>query len=1082
MTEETAPKIDGRSTQDISRQVQRLLAVYAPLPELPGTDAPQPTWENQLARPGLGAALVGIFSRFSELIIQRLNKTPEKNLLAYLDMLGLSVLPPQPARVPLTFSLTSGSLTDALVPAGTQVAAQPADGDAGPVTFETERELTVVAAVLDAALTRDPSRDAYTDQGATISAPSPTGAQLFRAESPVGHVLYLSHERFLTHPALKELAVNFDLKQAFPAALQPGVAWELWDGTRWAAIPPKPSGSAAPTGANGFVVDGTAGLTKSGVNRVVLTGLPAVQPGEVGGIAGRWLRARLLMPLPPADFGTTADPRTPLPAANGVTLTALLERTVAPAGGAGGLAFEAAFLNYAPVDTSKSFFPFGEKPRVGDALYLAQSEAFSAVGTKVTFDVNVTLPANNPATGKSYPAPVVRLAWEFWDGRGWAMLFTSELVTDLTSDSKVKPVVSDSTAAGRTSPSDETGAFTKSGRVSFTIPSAPARTAVNGVENFWVRVRIVSGDYGREAYYKLKQPAPPGGTSPPPPDEYTLVPASFAPPTFNALAVGYSVSRTEPPDALVTYNDFDYEVIKPGRGFEPFKTTEDADVTFYLGFTLPAARRSFPNRVVSIYVGVADYLYGREPDVEEPASPPRLVWQYWDGLSWSKLTVFDGTSDLTRAGMLEFLAPPDFKPRTEFGLERYWVRVVWASGQYQFNPRVRSLRLNTVMAAQTLTVRGEHLGSSDASAGQKFTTTAAPVLAGQRLEVREPDRPSAEERARIESEEGPDAVSETLDEAERPVEIWVRWHEVPDFYGSGARDRHYVLDHLTGEVSFGDGLNGMIPPRGAGNLRMKFYQTGGGRAGNRPAGKITELKTTIPYVDSVTNAEPASGGADAESRESLIRRGPRAIRHRDRAVTAQDYEDLAMMASTGVARVRCFPLQDLAAGLDLRTWKPGVVSLVVVPFSTDPRPYPDLLLLDAVRSHLEPRRAAEVARLVIVGPKYISVTVRAEVVPESAASAGNLEAEIVGALSRFLHPLTGGAEGAGWSFGRKPHASDIYAVIESVAGVGYVRSLNLDAAEEVGGVVKPISLDALPDGQDYFLVHSGGHEISLLFD
>ena len=474
-------------------------------------------------------------------------------------------------------------------------------------------------------------------------------------------------------------------------------------------------------------------------------------------------------------------------------------------------------------------------------------------------------------------------------------------------------------------------------------------------------------------------------------------------------------------------------------------------------------------------------LYGLAPDVASPASPPRLAWQYWDGTAWSKLTVFDGTADLTREGMLEFLAPPDFAPRREFGLECYWVRVSWASGQYQFVPRVRSVMLNTVMAAQTLSLRDENLGSSDASANQKFLTTAAPVLAGQRLEVREPDRPSSKERARIESEEGPDAISETLDELERPVEIWVRWHEVPDFYGSGARDRHYVVNHLTGEVSFGDGLNGMIPPRGAGNLRVKFYQTGGGRAGNRAAGTITELKTTVPYVDSVINTEPAAGGADAESRDSLIRRGPRTIRHRDRAVTAQDYEDLAMLASSEVARVKCFPLQDLAVGIDLNESKKGVVSLVVVPYSTSAKPYPDLELFDTVRSHLERRRAAE-ARLVIVGPKYVRVAVRAEVVPSAAAAVGNLEANIVGALSRFLHPLTGGAEGAGWNFGRKPHASDIYAVIESVADVGYVRSLKLSAATEVGDVETPVDFDELSDGQDYFLVYSGEHEINLVLD
>lgn len=1069
MMEESAPKIDRRSAQDISRQVQKLLAVYAPL-----TDS---DWETQLASPGLGAALVGIFSRFSEIIIQRLNKTPEKNLLAYLDLLGLSVLPPHPARAPLTFLLAAGSLTDALVPAGTQVEAKPAEGDTGPIIFETERELTVVAARLDAALTRDPSRDAYDDRSTTIDATSEPGAKIFYAESAIEHSLYLSHERFLSHPALKKLTVTFELTVALDLKNNkkpPSLTWELWDGTLGAEIPPK-SASSTP-GANGIVENGTTAFTKSGVNNVVLTGLPAVPQSVVAGLVGRWLRARLATPIPPAAFRPTANPRSQLPTLNSVTLTALLERSLDAAGGAERLAVDAAFLNFTPVDTSKSFFPFGEKPRVGDALYLAQSEALANKDTTVTFDFQVSRPSTDLVTGQTYPRPVVKLAWEFWDGRGWATLFTSELPSDVNK----KPVVIDSATTGKPPSTDATEAFTKNGRVSFTLPAAPMRTTVNGVENFWVRVRIVSGDYGKEAYYKLKPK--PAGTTPPPPDEYTLVPASFASPTVDALAVGYTVNKTEPPDAVVTYNDFEFETIKAGQPFEPFKTTEDTPVSFYFGFTLPGARRSFPNRVVSLYVGVADYLYGREPDVAEPASPPRLVWEYWDGLAWSKLSVFDGTSDLTRAGMLEFLAPPDLKLHREFGLERYWVRVMWSSGEYQFNPRVRSLRLNTVMATQTLTVREEHLGSSDASANQKFTTTAAPVLPGQRLEVREPDRPSAEERASIESEEGPDAVTETLDETERPVEIWVRWHEVPDFYGSGARDRHYVVNHLTGEVSFGDGLNGLIPPRGAGNLRLKLYQTGGGHAGNRAVGTITELKTTIPYIDGVTNAEPAEGGADAESRDSLIRRGPRTIRHRDRAVTVQDYEDIAMMASSEVARVKCFPLQDLAVGINLDDWKPGVVSLVVVPYSTDAKPYPDLELLDAVHSHLETRRAAEVVRLVIVGPKYVRVTVRSEIVPESLAAVGNLEANVVGALTRFLHPLTGGSEERGWSFGRHPHASDLYAVIESVAGVGYVRSLKLDAAVEVDGKIEPYDLNAMPDGQDYFLVYSGEHEISLVFE
>jgi predicted phage baseplate assembly protein len=141
----------------------------------------------------------------------------------------------------------------------------------------------------------------------------------------------------------------------------------------------------------------------------------------------------------------------------------------------------------------------------------------------------------------------------------------------------------------------------------------------------------------------------------------------------------------------------------------------------------------------------------------------------------------------------------------------------------------------------------------------------------------------------------------------------VQWLETTDFYGSGPRDRHYGLDHLTGEIRFGDGLAGLIPPVGAGNLRLTEYRTGGGDAGNRPAGAIVQLKTTVPYVDKVTNYEAAAGGADAESLGSLIERAPRSIRHNGRAVTVEDFEDVALLASPEVARARCIPLRNLAS-------------------------------------------------------------------------------------------------------------------------------------------------------------------------
>ena len=153
------PPIDPRTADAVAGQVRELLAAYAPDWHERHTD---PATGQPRSDP-LGTALIGIFSRFAEIIVQRLNRVPDKNLLAFFDLLGEARLPPQPALVPLTFSLAPGSAADALEPVGTQVAAPPAEGEKDPVLFETERELVVTAAQLACLFVREPEHDRYAD-------------------------------------------------------------------------------------------------------------------------------------------------------------------------------------------------------------------------------------------------------------------------------------------------------------------------------------------------------------------------------------------------------------------------------------------------------------------------------------------------------------------------------------------------------------------------------------------------------------------------------------------------------------------------------------------------------------------------------------------------------------------------------------------------------------------------------------------------------------------------------------------------------------------------------------------------------
>ena len=60
---------------------------------------------NARAEDPMAEALLRVFARYCEVIIQRLNRAPEKNYLAFLDTLNLSRIPPLPAQAPLTFSL-----------------------------------------------------------------------------------------------------------------------------------------------------------------------------------------------------------------------------------------------------------------------------------------------------------------------------------------------------------------------------------------------------------------------------------------------------------------------------------------------------------------------------------------------------------------------------------------------------------------------------------------------------------------------------------------------------------------------------------------------------------------------------------------------------------------------------------------------------------------------------------------------------------------------------------------------------------------------------------------------------------------
>jgi len=112
---------------------------------------------------------------------------------------------------------------------------------------------------------------------------------------------------------------------------------------------------------------------------------------------------------------------------------------------------------------------------------------------------------------------------------------------------------------------------------------------------------------------------------------------------------------------------------------------------------------------------------------------------------------------------------------------------------------------------------------------------------------------------------------------------WLRWALVTDLQFSKPTSRDYALDVESGEIRFGDGQNGRIPPRGA--KITATYRVGGGVRGNVPARRLTQVVRSLPGIVSVTNPAASDGGADRESVESVRRRAPAELRQRNRTLT-----------------------------------------------------------------------------------------------------------------------------------------------------------------------------------------------------
>ena len=763
-----------------------------------------PEWHPDADSAQAGRAVLRVFARYQELLENGLDQVPERSRLAFLDMLGIGLLPAQGARAPLVFSLIDNSPIDVTLPARSEVAAQLAPPLVAPspnsvaassapqtLIFSTEKTITLSRAQLKTVYSVLPGSDEFTDHTARLT----QGFSFFDQAQRCLHAIYLGHDELFALAGRIAVIVSVTLasgrakseddsqSSAPRPALKTG--WEYFTDQGWLPLTLEPED------------DTTDGWRKDGQMVIRRECGPNAKQETFEGRTSYWIRGRLSDPLLPD--GT--DGQRTIPIVDDLRVRVAIDKK--------GLAPEAAFADSVPLDVSKEFFPFGEQPTLHPTFYLGSKEVFQRKGAQIQIALTLS------QVGK--PA-AMKLDWEFYDGTAWAPLGINPQDYQFT---------------------------TTTGAISFLCPRSWAETTVNGEKNYWLRVRVASGDFG----FPLRLDAPPtrqikkvskddrkvlildtnngytggesvvlkksgltraakiverrinnqivlesalaaaedytdgtiGAVPPPPNTTLALLTATLQPPVISTLTLGYTYT-TDPTvlDHCLIENDFVFadetEACRwPDRSFMPFHPVADQRPTVHFGFD-----QSLPAGLMSLYLDVPQLVVGEVP--ETGASP--FIWEYRAARGWLELGVLDETLGFRRSGMVQFIGPPDALTTAGLGGDLIRIRARLKPGE-RFTPLlVRGAWLNAVWAEQSVAIDQEPLGITDGNPDQTLTVQHRPVREGERVEVQE--WTGRGERWRLDV----DDVEESMlrfdyNPATKEVSaVWVAWQDQATFLWS----------------------------------------------------------------------------------------------------------------------------------------------------------------------------------------------------------------------------------------------------------------------------------------------------------
>lgn len=254
------------------------------------------------------------------------------------------------------------------------------------------------------------------------------------------------------------------------------------------------------------------------------------------------------------------------------------------------------------------------------------------------------------------------------------------------------------------------------------------------------------------------------------------------------------------------------------------------------------------------------------------------------------------------------------------------------------------------------------------------------------------------------------------------------WLPQRDLLSSDAFAEEFVAevdDDGRATLRFGDDQYGLRPAPGVEFTAV--YRVGNGVRGNLGAESLFHIITDDSRITSVRNPMPARGGAESESIEHVRRVAPSAFRIQERAVTPEDYAEVA-------GRHR--EVQRAAATIR-RTGSWRTIFLTVDRLGGRPV---DAEFEQDMRLHLERYRMAG-HDIEIDGPQFVPLEIEMTVCVKPGYFRGDVKAALLRVFSNTTQPdgQRGFFHPDNFSFGQPVYLSALYAAAQKVEGVRFVE-------------------------------------------